>query len=146
MAVDNTVMVTWANLHYLDFVINWVEHVRGLGITSYLVGAMDDDILKALVTKGVNTFAMGSGLSLGDFGWGSATFHKMVRSLSLEFILTNVLFLCVCVCVCVCNVVMTSMIVGSELSLGDFLVWQPNHRQQGAAIYSVFTVLMSLFC
>jgi arabinosyltransferase len=80
VAVDNTVMVTWANLHYLDFVINWVEHVRGLGITSYLVGAMDDDILKALVAKGVNAFAMGSGLSLGDFGWGSPTFHKMVRS------------------------------------------------------------------
>jgi hypothetical protein len=81
VAVDNTVMVTWANLHYLDFVLNWVDHVRAVDVHSYLVGAMDDDILKELVGRGINSFAMGSGLSLGDFGWGSATFHKMVRSI-----------------------------------------------------------------
>eukprot|EP00884_Botryococcus_braunii_P011901 jgi/Botrbrau1/20711/Bobra.0058s0040.1 len=79
VAQDNTVMVTWANLHYLDFVLNWVAHVRGVGIHSYLVGAMDNDILKELVDRGINTFAMASGLSLEDFGWGSPTFHKMGR-------------------------------------------------------------------
>lgn len=36
----NTIMVTWANHHYLDFVMNWVEHVKGVGVTAYLVGAM----------------------------------------------------------------------------------------------------------
>lgn len=40
---------------------------------------MDDDILKELVHRGVNTFSMRSGLSTSDFGWGSPTFHKMVR-------------------------------------------------------------------
>ena len=39
-------MVTWANLHYLDFVLNWVEHVRMCGVKSFLVGAMDDKILQ----------------------------------------------------------------------------------------------------
>ena len=39
-------MVTWANFHYLDFVLNWVEHIRKSRITSYLVGAMDDRILQ----------------------------------------------------------------------------------------------------
>ena len=29
--------------------------------------------------SGINTFAMHSGLSEDDFGWGSPTFHKMVR-------------------------------------------------------------------
>eukprot|EP00884_Botryococcus_braunii_P011897 jgi/Botrbrau1/20708/Bobra.0058s0037.1 len=40
---------------------------------------MDDEILKELVNRGINAFAMKSGLSLGDFGWGSPTFHKMGR-------------------------------------------------------------------
>ena len=47
MAPSGPVLVTWANLHYLDFVLNWVAHVRALGIQSYLVGAMDDGILQA---------------------------------------------------------------------------------------------------
>ena len=33
----NTIMVTWANFHYQDFVINWVEHVKEVGVKSYLV-------------------------------------------------------------------------------------------------------------
>lgn len=40
------VMVTWANFHYLDFVLNWVEHVKTCGIKAFLVGAMDDRILQ----------------------------------------------------------------------------------------------------
>lgn len=47
MAPSGPVLVTWANLHYLDFVLNWVAHVRALGIRAYLVGAMDDGILQA---------------------------------------------------------------------------------------------------
>ena len=46
MAKDNVVMVTWANLHYLDFVLNWVEHLQRAGVTSFLVGAMDDALLQ----------------------------------------------------------------------------------------------------
>ena len=46
VAPEGPVLVTWANLHYLDFVLNWVAHVRALGIGAYLVGAMDDGILK----------------------------------------------------------------------------------------------------
>lgn len=36
-AKHNMLMVTWANFHYLDFTINWVYHVKKLGITNYLV-------------------------------------------------------------------------------------------------------------
>ena len=46
VAPEGPVMVTWANLHYLDFVLNWVDHVRACGIKAFLVGAMDDRILQ----------------------------------------------------------------------------------------------------
>ncbi len=45
----NTIMVTWANFHYQDFVMNWVEHVQNVGVTSYVVGAMDDKLLEVAV-------------------------------------------------------------------------------------------------
>lgn len=76
----NTIMVTWANHHYLDFVLTWVEHIKSVGVTAYLVGAMDDTLLQKLAAGGVNTFSMNSGLTENDFGWGSANFHKMVRT------------------------------------------------------------------
>jgi arabinosyltransferase len=52
-------------------------------ITSAQVGAMDDKLLEALASDGVGAFSMDSGLTTGDFGWGSATFHKMVTVLTL---------------------------------------------------------------
>ena len=46
VAVNGTVIVTWANSHYLDFVMNWVHHLHLLGLGCYLVGAMDDSLLQ----------------------------------------------------------------------------------------------------
>jgi hypothetical protein len=43
---------------------------------------MDDSLLDFLVQKRIPTFSMSSGLTLGDFGWGTPTFHKMVRWLA----------------------------------------------------------------
>ena len=76
---DGYIMVTWANNHYFNFVKNWVEHVEELGIQSYVVGAMDQEILEQLVAAGIPCFAMQSGLTSKDFGWGSKNFHIMVR-------------------------------------------------------------------
>ncbi|GAX79191.1 hypothetical protein CEUSTIGMA_g6631.t1 [Chlamydomonas eustigma] len=76
---DGFLVVTWANWHYQDFVMTWVAHVQKVGITGYIVGAMDDQLLEALVSRKMNTFSMKSGLTLGDFGWGSKTFAKMGR-------------------------------------------------------------------
>ena len=39
-------------------------------------------LLQELVKRRISTFAMHSGLSEDDFGWGSPTFHKMVMQLS----------------------------------------------------------------
>jgi hypothetical protein len=79
IAQDGYLVVTWANYHYLGFTLSWVEHVKACGVTGYTVGAMDDQILEELDRRGINTFSMKSGLTLGDFGWGSKTFAKMGR-------------------------------------------------------------------
>ncbi len=42
---------------------------------------MDDELLEALLQRGINCFGMQSGLSIEDFGWGSKQFHKMVCTL-----------------------------------------------------------------
>lgn len=76
---ENIVMVTWGNDHYLDFIKNWVSSLRKLNVTNFMVGAMDDPLLRKLLAEGIPTFAMASGLTTEDFGWGSPNFHKMGR-------------------------------------------------------------------
>lgn len=76
---DGHIMATFGNFHYLDFILNWVEHVNALGIDAYIVGAMDNELLKELHLNNVNAFSMQSNLTTSDFGWGSDTFHKMGR-------------------------------------------------------------------
>ena len=76
---ENIVMVTWANNHYYDFVKNWVKHIRDCGMNNFLVGAMDNELLVRLIDDRVPTFAMQSGLTTADFGWGSKNFHQMGR-------------------------------------------------------------------
>ena len=78
-AEDNVVMVTWANHHYHDFVKNWVRNVRQCGVRNFLVGAMDNELLTKLIDDEVPTFAMQSGMTTSDFGWGTENFHKMGR-------------------------------------------------------------------
>lgn len=34
-------MVTWANFHYKDFVLNWVDHLKATGCSAFIVGARD---------------------------------------------------------------------------------------------------------
>lgn len=72
-------MATFGNFHYLDFILNWVEHVKELGIDAYVVGAMDNDLLKELHLHNINAYSMHSNLTTDDFGWGSQNFHKMGR-------------------------------------------------------------------
>lgn len=55
-------------------------HLRRAGSDHFLVGAMDDDILRELWRREIPCFQMASGLTTRDFGWGTPTFHKMGRS------------------------------------------------------------------
>ena len=50
----------WANHHYLEFVLNWVHHLRLLG----LVGAMDAALLQAsLCLSAVLSAPLGASLT-----------------------------------------------------------------------------------
>eukprot|EP00192_Tetraselmis_astigmatica_P008881 CAMPEP_0117652350 /NCGR_PEP_ID=MMETSP0804-20121206/2579_1 /TAXON_ID=1074897 /ORGANISM="Tetraselmis astigmatica, Strain CCMP880" /LENGTH=607 /DNA_ID=CAMNT_0005458389 /DNA_START=187 /DNA_END=2010 /DNA_ORIENTATION=+ len=86
VAHENVIIVTWANDHFADFVMNWVHHIKAHGISNYLVGAMDHDIGRKLVAAGIQSFAMYGedshtidGLHTGAFVWGGDHFHKMGR-------------------------------------------------------------------
>ena len=84
VAVDDVVIVTWANHHYRDFAQFWVARLRALNLTNFMVGAMDEELYAHLVSDGVPTWHMGSkGIDSKavkrDFGWGSKNFHKMGR-------------------------------------------------------------------
>jgi hypothetical protein len=65
IAQDGYLMVTWANYHYVDFVRTWVSHVQRVGVTGYIVGAMDDHLLKDMISMKYNCFSMKSGVCTG---------------------------------------------------------------------------------
>ena len=80
----NSIIVTWANFHYLDFAKNWVAHLRKIHAHNFIVGAMDEKMEQAMRELGVNTWLMGSrGIGKdavkNDFGWGTRNFHQMGR-------------------------------------------------------------------
>ncbi|KAE8717230.1 hypothetical protein F3Y22_tig00110057pilonHSYRG00292 [Hibiscus syriacus] len=78
-AKDNVIIITFGNFAFMDFILTWVKHLTDLGVSNFLVGAMDTKLLEALYWKGVPVFDMGSHMSIIDVGWGSPTFHKMGR-------------------------------------------------------------------
>ncbi len=49
IAQDGYLLVTWANHHYVDFVRTWIARVTQVGVTGYIVGAMDDRLLQVRV-------------------------------------------------------------------------------------------------
>lgn len=71
LAKDGYLFVTWANHHYTDFAMSWVARLRALGLTNYLVGAMDNDILSTLARRSVHTFSMQSGELQQSCAWMS---------------------------------------------------------------------------
>jgi hypothetical protein len=61
LAKDGYLFVTWANHHYTDFAMSWVKRLQTLGLSNFLVGAMDNDILATLARRAIPTFSMQSG-------------------------------------------------------------------------------------
>lgn len=49
------------------------------GVSGYMVGAMDDDMLRELVALDIHTWRMNTGITKRDLGWGSQNFHLMGR-------------------------------------------------------------------
>eukprot|EP00803_Ostreobium_quekettii_P009210 evm.model.scf_772EXC.7 EVM.evm.TU.scf_772EXC.7 scf_772EXC:53561-60533(-) len=76
---DGYIVVTFCNLHFVGFAINWARHLAALGVSSIAVGAMDGDALRELQHSGINAFSMDSHMTTGNFGWGTQNFHLMGR-------------------------------------------------------------------
>ena len=45
------VVVTWANFHYKEFVMNWVDHLQATGCTNFLVGKIKYRIIYIVETS-----------------------------------------------------------------------------------------------
>eukprot|EP00898_Chlorokybus_atmophyticus_P001329 jgi/Chlat1/2197/Chrsp17S02758 len=73
------ILVTFANLAYKDFVLNWVSQLKQLHVHNFIVGALHDELLEDLYKLDIPCFAMHSKLSTQDFGWGTLEFHKSQR-------------------------------------------------------------------
>ncbi|EPS61907.1 hypothetical protein M569_12886, partial [Genlisea aurea] len=76
---NNIIVVTFGNLAFMDFILNWVKHLTDMGIDNLIVGALDSKVLKALYWKGIPVFDMDIQLDSDDFGWGTQKFNKMGR-------------------------------------------------------------------
>eukprot|EP00966_Prymnesium_polylepis_P209062 4843178-Prymnesium_polylepis.2 len=64
----NFIVATYINHKRLDFAFTMVRHLVALQQPHYIVGAMDLPALEGLLSKGVNSFYINSGLTTEDYG------------------------------------------------------------------------------
>lgn len=57
-AVNETIIIAFANANHLEYVFNWLAYIDLLQITNYLVGAMDSTTANALARVGAQHFIM----------------------------------------------------------------------------------------
>lgn len=104
---SRALLVTWANSHHADFALNWVAHARGAGIRNFLVGCLDDELVRILEERcpgaaahlfrvpdfpsyysSPSSSSSPSALSSSSTsssegegtGWGTASFHALGRA------------------------------------------------------------------
>ncbi|KAK3279241.1 hypothetical protein CYMTET_12861 [Cymbomonas tetramitiformis] len=105
VAVDNAIIVTWANAEYIDFVDNFVRHMQRLKLTNFLVGAMDTKVLAWLEKQQQPHWNMGTKYAARSTEkpastWGSKSFlslghdkTRLIRDLALtgvDFVVTDI--------------------------------------------------------
>ncbi len=57
-ALNNTIIIAFANANHIDYTFNWLTYVFANNITNYLVGAVDSTTARTLSKAGVNFFSM----------------------------------------------------------------------------------------
>lgn len=57
-AVNNTIIVAFANANHIDYTFNWLSYIYALEISNYIVGAVDSTTARALSEYDVSHFAM----------------------------------------------------------------------------------------
>jgi len=63
LAEDNTIVVSVCNTGYLDFCKNFVCHLNRIGVTNYLIFALDEQLLSNLIAVKAHVFLLDN-----DFG------------------------------------------------------------------------------
>ena len=54
----NIVLVTFVNSNRANYAYTWAWHVKRLGLTNYMVGAMDGEALVKLAARNITAFDM----------------------------------------------------------------------------------------
>lgn len=71
-AINNTIVVAFANAHALDYTFNWLTYVFANNISNYLIGAVDRKTEMSLTDAGVNCFSMYDAHGAAELPEGSA--------------------------------------------------------------------------
>lgn len=57
-AVQGTIIVAFTNHKHIDYTFNWVNYIRALNISNYLVGALDGITAREMIKQKVHCFSM----------------------------------------------------------------------------------------
>lgn len=84
VAIDNTIIITALNYGYKDMMMNWICNMRRLGITNFIIAALDADLYRYAFVRGLpvyydNTVLSGHSLSLKDTTYGSPEFKELTK-------------------------------------------------------------------
>jgi hypothetical protein len=89
-ALNNTIIIAFANANHIDYTFNWLTYVFANNITNYLVGAVDPTTARTLSRAGVHVFSMYNNLANGVVGMpegnsSSLTLHSSIDSLIVQY-------------------------------------------------------------
>lgn len=73
-ALNNTIVIAFANANHIDYTFNWLTYVFANNITNYLVGAVDPTTARTLSKAGVNFFSMYDDVAHGAVGMPEGKF------------------------------------------------------------------------
>ncbi|CAN8062256.1 unnamed protein product [Agarophyton chilense] len=85
VVVNNTVILSALNYGYRGIMMNWVCNMRHLGITNFVIAALDADLYKFAYTRGLptyleNTIFQGLNSSIiSDATYGSDSFKQLTK-------------------------------------------------------------------
>ena len=83
--INNTIILSALNFGYRDIMMNWVCNMRHLGISNFVIAALDADLYKFAYTHGLptyleNTIFDGLNASLiSDASYGSDSFKQLTK-------------------------------------------------------------------
>lgn len=64
-AVNNTIIIAFANAHHIDYAFNWLTYIFAHNISNYLIGSIDRTTAMTLADAGVKHFSMYDDISKG---------------------------------------------------------------------------------